>query len=95
MSHLFAGYELPKAKKGISERGELLNYFFEKAEVEWSGAKALKLPYVAFKLSHLTLLDLYAFKSMCEDRVRNGYPWGKFFWGSLKEQTWQRAGIDS
>lgn len=83
---LLAGYTMPQPtqKKRTNERTELVRYFYENAVRDWEGRSELKPARIAYKLSHLSLLDLYAFKSMCEDRVRNGYPFGKFFWGSLK-----------
>ena len=90
---LFAGYELPGVvkKKRTSERAELVRYFYEHALSGWPGKRPLSPGYMGMKLSHLSLMDLYAFKSMCEDRSRNGYAWGKFFWGSLKAEVrpWQ------
>lgn len=90
---LFAGYEMPQpvARKKTSERAELVRYFFDHAKASWPGKRPLSPGYIGMKLSHLSMTDLYAFKSMCEDRSRNGYAWGKFFWGSLKEQSWQTA----
>ena len=90
---LFANYVMPQpqAKKRTSERSELVRYFFEHASTAWTGKKPLSPGYVGMKLAHLTVQDLYAFKSMCEDRARSGYPWAKYFWGALKEQTWQTA----
>lgn len=92
IADLFGGYTLPvkRTKKNTSERGELVRYFFDRAAQEWHGSSALKPGYLAMKLAHLTMQDLYAFKSMCEDRVRAGYPWGKYFWGSLKSHAWDK-----
>lgn len=89
IASLFAGYELPVApKKRTSERSELVRYFFEHAKTDWGGSRPLEVRYVGFKLAHLKVRDLYALKSMCEDRATRGYPWAKFFWGSLKEHDW-------
>lgn len=81
---LLAKYKVPQQEKRTSERTELVRYFFEHARDGWMGNRPLNAGYLASRLSHLSVTDLYAFKSMCEDRIRNGYPWGKFFWGSLK-----------
>lgn len=90
IADLFGGYTVPTvAKKRTSERAELVRYFFENAKSHWGGRGPLTPGFIGMKLAPLTLQDLYAFKSMCEDRSRNGYPWGKFFWGALKEQPWQ------
>jgi len=89
---LFAGYTLPQPteKKRTSERTELVRYFFEHAARDWAGRRPLSPGFIGMKLSHLSVTDLYAFKSMCEDRVRSGYSWSKYFWGSLKEHEWDQ-----
>lgn len=91
MSSLFAGYTMPQPtkKKRTSERTELVRYFYDHAAARWTGNRPLSPGYIGMKLAHLTIQDLYAFKSMCEDRARLGYPWAKYFWGALKEQSWQ------
>lgn len=87
---LFGKYQpLPK-KKRVTERSLLIQYFYENALSHWRGKQKLTPSYIGYKLSHLKMLDLYAFKSMCEDRRRNGYPWAKFFWGSLKSHEWNK-----
>ncbi len=68
--------EQPK-KKG-SERGELLDYFSKKL--------GRKIPFIAFKLTGFKLPDLYYLKSICDDAERRGTPWGKVFWGSIKNK---------
>lgn len=97
IADLFGSYSMPEVKKRkpTSERAELVRYFFENARLTWPGKKPLTPAFIGMKLSHLSLTDLYAFKSMCEDRRRTGYTWSKFFWGALKEQAWQQAGIAS
>lgn len=80
---LFAKYDLSK-KKPLNERAELVRYFFEHAKKGWLATRPLKPAYIASRLAHLSIFDLHAFKSQCEDRARRGYPWGKYFWGSLK-----------
>lgn len=96
LADLFGKYSIDtrsvlEKKRTRSERSELVRYFFENAKERWLGKKPLSPAYVGMKLAHLSLHDLYAFKSMCEDRSRGGYPWAKFFWGALKEQPWQIA----
>lgn len=92
IADLFGGYQVPTVakKKRTSERAELVRYFFEHAKAGWGGRGPLTPGFIGYKLAPLSVQDLYAFKSMCEDRSRNGYPWGKFFWGALKEQPWQQ-----
>lgn len=92
IADLFGNYTLPPVgvKKRTSERAELVRYFYENAKVGWQGKGKLSPGYVGMRLAHLTVQDLYAFKSMCEDRRRTGYNWSKYFWGSLKSQPWQQ-----
>lgn len=88
VADLFGGYHLLSKKGGIrDERSSLVQYFFENARREWNGLKPLAPSYIGLQLAHLSLFDLYAFKSMCEERSKSGYPWGKYFWGSLKSRT--------
>lgn len=76
----------PKKKSKVSsERAALIEYFLTNAnEVRMKGRAEYRAPFIGMKLSHLSLQDLYAFKSMCEDRKSRGQSWGKYFWGSLK-----------
>lgn len=62
--------------KRVTERGELLKYFASKLDK--------KISYVAFKVSHLALPDLYYIQSICNSYEREGNPWAKAFYGSLK-----------
>lgn len=83
ISNLVAGYQLEK--KSVNERAELVRYFFDHAKKGWLATRPLRPAYVASRLGHLSLMDLYAFKSILEDRMRSGKgPWGKLFWGMLK-----------
>lgn len=84
MSALFANYKMPARIRKPNERSELVRYFFENAKEDWQGKRPLTAAYIASRLSHLGSFDLYAFRSQCEDRKRKGYPFGKYFWGSLK-----------
>ena len=63
-------------KKRGSERGEILSYFSLKTK--------RSIPYLAYKLMGLTITDLYYLKSSCDDYERQGNPWSKAFFGSLK-----------
>lgn len=81
---LFAQYDVATKVKPMSERAELVRYFFENANKDWKGKTPLKPGYLGMRLAHLSMFDLHAFKSQCEDRRKNGYPWGKYFWGALK-----------
>lgn len=95
LADLFGNYTLPPSskKKRTSERSELVRYFYDRAKTGWRGKTELTPARIAYKLSHLTLQDLYAFKSMCMDRERNGYPWSKYFWGSLKNHEWDNPSV--
>lgn len=87
LGDIFAKYAPVPQVKPLNERAELVRYFFENASQDWVGLKPLTPRHVAVKLSHLTTFDLYAFKSMAEDRRKRGYPFGKFFWGALKAKS--------
>lgn len=87
LADLFGQYTLPEKKKRTSERAELVRYFFDNAKIAWTGQRPLSPAFVGMKLASLSVQDLYAFKSMCEDRERSGYPWSKYFWGSLKARA--------
>lgn len=83
---LFAGYK-PEKKKRTSERAELIRYFAEKARDR--NGKPFKPSYIAYRLSHLTVSDLYTFRSMLEDRAKTqqGFNWNRAFFGMLKAQS--------
>jgi hypothetical protein len=84
IASLFGNYQLPtktsaapaKAKKGTSERGELLKYFAQKI--------GKPVGFVAMKCTGLQLQDLYYLKSTCDSEEKRGVPWSKVFYGSLK-----------
>lgn len=67
---------VPIKKSRKTERGELLKYFAGKIDKT--------IPYVAFRLTKMSLQDLYHIKSACDDYERMGEPWSKAFYGSLK-----------
>jgi hypothetical protein len=71
-----------------SERNDLLDYFVRNVNLERDGKKYKKLGYaaMAYKLQALKVPDLYYLKSICEDARRRGEPWGRVFWGSLKDK---------
>jgi hypothetical protein len=71
-------------KKHASERGELLDYFFNLLSPTWGGQRPLTKSYLAMKISHLELPDLYYLKSSVQDRVNRGENYSKYFWGVLK-----------
>lgn len=73
-------YLQPKDGKPMNERAGLLKYFLDNAE-DRSGNK-LEPARMGKMLSHLTLTDLYYFKSSLEQR--RDVSWNKAFWGSLK-----------
>jgi hypothetical protein len=74
------------ARACASERAELVRYFLDNAGAAWSGKRRLSAAYVGSRLAHLSVQDLYAFRSMLEDRARTqpGFVWSKAFWGMLK-----------
>ena len=51
---------------------------------KWCVVRKVSPSYVAFRLSHLDLQDLYVFLSMCKDS-RGGF--SKCFYGALKPKT--------
>lgn len=77
MQDLVGKYELPKKGKK-TERGELLKYFSEKLHIS--------IPLVAFRVTGLTVQDLYYIKSACDQAEARGVPWGATFTSSLKVQ---------
>lgn len=94
LASLLDGYERAKPK-AVSERGELIRYFHERARGK--DGKPYKASYIAFRLSHLSVKDLYYLKSDLTDRERTFRPyenregktvhhfnWNMAFFGSLK-----------
>jgi hypothetical protein len=85
IGNIIKNFEVSR-KKANSERAELIQWFVDELNEE---RKKTKYPdvipaQIAVKLSHLKTKDLYTFKSQCQDRLRTGYPLGKYFWGVLK-----------
>lgn len=76
LATLFGSYEIPKPKKRVSERGELLKYFSSKL--------GRPIPRVATYLTGLEVKDLYFIKSDCDQAEARGIPWGAAFHTSLK-----------
>jgi len=91
-NNLFAEikYEAPKSK-ARGQRGLLIQDFVTelnkltgtryKVGKEWRTVKEVKPSYVAFRLSHLTVADLFHFYSTCKG-AKCGF--SKAFYGSLK-----------
>lgn len=77
MSDLVGKYEMPERGRK-TERGELLKYFSEKL--------GHPIPFIATKLTGLTVEDLYYIKSHCDQEEVRGTPWGAAFNSSLKVQ---------
>lgn len=77
--------KIPELKR-TSERAELIKFFVENLRNKKDRPYAAS--YIAYRLSHLSVKDLYTFKSMCEDRLRrNGQEaFQKFFWWSIKSK---------
>ncbi len=73
----------PEKKKG-SERADVLKYFV--ANLKNKNKKPFSARMIAIKLAHLSLKDLYYFKSVCSDiDNRSGNTaMNKYFWWSLK-----------
>lgn len=70
--------------KMLSERAGLVRYFHQRARNKQG--EQFDVGYIGLLLAHLDLQDLYAFKSMLEDRERTvpGFNWNKAFFGMLK-----------
>lgn len=65
-------------KKKTSERSELVGYFHERLTNK-KGQK-FRVQFIAMKLAHLKVPDLYYLQSICK-QAKN---FGSCFWGSLK-----------
>lgn len=77
----------PTPKKGRrSERGDLLDYFTQEINKERIGTKfkPVQVRYVALKVSHLRLFDLYYLRSICDDSKKRTGKFSVCFFGSLK-----------
>ena len=89
ISDLFGNYRLavPEGKgKRSSERAELMKYLLQKLN---NGRDTPMAPaHLGFRISHLSLPDLYYMKSVGEDYERRGKgPFAKYFWGALKVKS--------
>lgn len=75
-------FEINKDNK--TERGELILFFVE--NIKNKKGNKYKFPFIAMKLAHLELKDLYYFVSSCKDRLqRSGQEtMQKYFWWSIK-----------
>lgn len=85
IKEIIKDYKIDKRIK-ITERGELLREFVSRVndERDLKKFRAITFSRMAFLLGHIKTNDLYAFLSMCNDRlVRNG-SFSKFFWWALK-----------
>lgn len=76
LSDVFKTYDLTPKKTKITERGELMKYFAQKIRKP--------IGYVAMRLTNIPTSDLYYIKSSCDLYERDGNPWAKAFYGSLK-----------
>jgi hypothetical protein len=78
----------PAARKSgpNSERAELIGYFADEVNKEREGTKygKVRYAYIATKLAHLSVPDLYAFKRQLEDYTSRGNSFSKGFFGALK-----------
>ncbi len=64
-----------------NERQYVISLFVEKLNAERGNLKPLLPSFVAFKLSHLSVPDLYFFYKQCEKGV-----FSKIWWGALKDR---------
>lgn len=71
-------------KKKTSERAELLKFWVD--NLRDIKGKPYKPARIGMLLAHLSIQDLYAFKSQCNDRLtRNGQEtFQKYFWYAIK-----------
>lgn len=69
-----------------SERAELIGFFTDNLNAARVGTrwKPLSPAAVAAKVAHLSLADLYYFKSVCVDAERRGFGFSKAFWCELR-----------
>lgn len=85
--------EAPKEKLNLAELekfGEYRKYCFDKAKSQWKSPKPFEVHW-GQNTSHLkSFSDWHYMKSICDDAERRGEVWSKIFWGSLKEQPWQK-----
>lgn len=81
---LFGNGRFLKKGKILSERAGLIKYFHERARNKFN--ETFDVSYIGMILAHLTVQDLYAFKSMLEDRSRTkkNFNWNKDFFWELK-----------
>lgn len=75
----------PKEKKRTSERAELVGQFALRINAEREGTKYKKLSprFIAVKLSHVSVPDLYHLLKQCEQSSA----FSKVFFGSLKKRN--------
>jgi hypothetical protein len=73
---------MPVPVKKTSERAELLGFFLDNL-LDKKGKK-YKPGYIAMKLAHLEVKDLYYMQSEVKDRMNRGENWQAWFWWSLK-----------
>lgn len=74
------------ARRSNSERAELIGWFTDKINIAREGTKFKKLACraIGVKLAHLSVFDLYAFKSQALDYEKRGGSFSKYFFGALK-----------
>ena len=84
-----------KYYKAKSERAELIRQFMEELNAERDGKKYKKLSAgaVANILGHIKKKsDLYYFLSVCRDNKKRTGIFSKYFWWSLKPQSYPQQG---
>lgn len=78
---LFGNFRFQPTKKKATERGELLRYFCRKLGLD----EKKQIAFVAFKVTGMSVVDLYYLKSICDTYEKEGRgSWGKCFNGSIK-----------
>ena len=93
IADLLKGRPLPQKQKHRSERGDLITYFHER--VFNKQGKRFPIAFIATKLSHLSVQDLYYLKSKCSQESNRTFKdkktgkdvpitFGMVFWLELK-----------
>ena len=68
-----------KKTKATSERADVISQFIDRLNENLGGRKPFKPSFIAFKMAHMTLQQLYEFLASCKEA--NNF--GKFWWWSL------------
>jgi hypothetical protein len=79
MADILAARVAPVKKSRANERGDLLKYFAEK--MKWD------IPRVARQVQGVSVSDLYALKSDCDQASARGVPWSAAFWTATTPES--------